>query len=127
MTSVAFSEIVFFSFFFSFLLFGIDYSYRFVSSFVYFLSFLLSFIARIKIAIERVTVPGPVAFHKKIQNSRIQQTHTPIQNYQHKPENMATAVDDRRTKVLADYRKRLLEHRELEAKVKEGGYSFPPS
>jgi len=31
----------------------------------------------------------------------------------------ATGSDDRRAKAIADYRKRLLEHREIEAKVKE--------
>ena len=31
---------------------------------------------------------------------------------------------DKRAKALADYRKRLLEHREIEAKLKEGKFVF---
>lgn len=32
----------------------------------------------------------------------------------------ANPTDTRREKVLSDYRKKLLEHREVEAKLKEG-------
>ena len=32
----------------------------------------------------------------------------------------ANTADTRREKVLSDYRKKLLEHREVEAKLKEG-------
>lgn len=40
------------------------------------------------------------------------------------PAPMATDIDERRKKVLTDYRKRLLESREMEAKVKERAFSF---
>ena len=37
---------------------------------------------------------------------------------------MATTNDDKRTKALSDYRKKLLEHREFESKVKESNFDI---